>query len=417
MRLQTILFAVLSALLLSGRPAAARQREVKLDSIVNSIDLGMLEPLLKTGEISLVESYRSGRLRQVTIIGLINAAPDKVWQVLTDYNHYTRIFQSLANLEIVRQDGNDAVLAYELEVPGSNLEYTLVHHHTPRRRIDIRLADDEGDIQTGAWLWELVSRAGGKQTIVVYTLYTDVRESSWVIRRVLKTSPSIEQGLNVAAGLVTVRAVKKRAEGSSSAPAQTGRKSIELRSISNLIDVGKLTPFLARGDLALVESLPDDKLKQATVMALVEAPPATVWKVLTDYEHYTDFIPNVAEANVVKREGRDVVVAYEIEVPGSNVEYTRRDRLFPPDRIEAWLDDDEGDITRGAWRWQLVSTATGSRTILILTLYYDVAESSWVMRQFLKSNPTTEHGLNVASGQVAVEAMKKRAEKLAGKGS
>ena len=196
--------------------------------------------------------------------------------------------------------------------------------------------------------------------------------------------------------------------------ARAGQPQVKLESITSTVDVQKLLPFLARGELAFVESKPNGKLKQATVMAQVLAPPAVVWKVLTDYEHYADFIPNVAEAKVVKREGNDVVVAYEIEVPGSNVEYTRRDRLFPPNRIEGWVDDDEGDITRGAWRWQLFPVAAGTKTILVLTLYYDVSESSWILRQFLKSNPTTEHGLNVASGQVAVRAMKQRAEKLAG---
>ncbi|HUU02762.1 MAG TPA: SRPBCC family protein [Myxococcota bacterium] len=212
MRLRVTLILLSSILTLCSGSGRARNREVKLDSVVGHIDLGTLGPLLEKGELSLVESYRSGRLRQVTVMGLIKASPDKVWDVLTDYNHYTQFFPNLANLEIVRRSGNDAVLAYELEVPGSNIEYTLVHHHVPRRRIDIRLADDEGDIQTGAWRWELIPSAAGKRTIVVYTLYTDVRESSWIIRQVLKSSPSLEHGLNVATGLVTVRAVKKRAE-------------------------------------------------------------------------------------------------------------------------------------------------------------------------------------------------------------
>ncbi len=212
MRMRVLPFLVLSLVALASGSTRARNREVKLDSVVGQIDLQTLGPLIEKGELSLVESYRSGRLRQVTVMGLIKASPDEVWKVLTDYNHYTRFLPNLANLEIVRRSGKDAVLAYELEVPGSNIEYTLVHHHTPRRRIDIRLADDEGDIQTGAWRWELIPSAAGKSTIVVYTLYSDVRESSWIIRQVLKSSPSLEHGLNVATGLVTVRAIKKQAE-------------------------------------------------------------------------------------------------------------------------------------------------------------------------------------------------------------
>ena len=195
------------------RPAEPAPGKVKLDSVVGKLDLDVLLPMLEKGEVSLVESYRNGCLRQVTVMCLADVTPRKIWEVITDYNHYLEFFPNLEGLEIVRWTGEEIVLEYELEVPGPNMEYTLIHKHSPPGRIDIYLADDEGDIQTGAWRWELVPLEHGKRTIIVYTLYTDVREASWFIRQALKASPSIEHGLNVATGLVTVRAVKKRAEG------------------------------------------------------------------------------------------------------------------------------------------------------------------------------------------------------------
>jgi ribosome-associated toxin RatA of RatAB toxin-antitoxin module len=186
--------------------------------------------------------------------------------------------------------------------------------------------------------------------------------------------------------------------------------TVELEPLTGRMDIHKLVPFLSRGELSFVESRPSGKLKQITVVGLVRAKPSRVWEVLTDYEHYASFIPSVVECEVVKRQKNEVVVTFEIEVPGSNVEYTRRDRHFPPDRIEMWVEDEEGDILTGGWRWELVPHAGGSQTILVLTAYYDVADTSWIVRQMMDSNPTTEHGLNVASGQVAVRAMKKRAE-------
>jgi len=190
-----------------------------------------------------------------------------------------------------------------------------------------------------------------------------------------------------------------------------GGQKVELESVSNRIDLAELAPFLARGELSFVESKKNGKLKQVTVIGLINAEPHRVWSALTDYDHYAEFIPSVVEATVIKREGADVVVEYEIEVPGSNVEYTRRHRHFPKKRIEIWLEDEEGDIQTGGWRWEIISHAGGKKTILVHTAYYNVAESSWILRQFLKSNPTTEHGLNVASAQVGVRAMKKRAER------
>jgi ribosome-associated toxin RatA of RatAB toxin-antitoxin module len=199
-----------AALLLPSPTIAVKQ--VKLGSLIGRVDFKPLVPLLEKGELSLVESYRSGRLRQVTVVALVKATPDRVWRVLTDYENYVDFMPNLDEIEITKRQGADVVIDYELEVPGPNMDYTLIHHHVPKTRIDVTLADDEGDIQTGAWRWELIPHQNGGQTILVYSLYTDVRESSWVLRQVMKSQPSLEHGLNVATGLVTIRAIKKRAE-------------------------------------------------------------------------------------------------------------------------------------------------------------------------------------------------------------
>ena len=208
--MRRFVFVFLAALLLSSPAGALKQ--IKLGSLIGRVDFKSLVPLLEKGELSLVESYRSGRLRQVTVVSLVNASPDRVWRVLTDYENYVKFMPNLDEIEITKRQGADVYIAYELEVPGPNMDYTLIHHHVPKTRIDITLADDEGDIQTGAWRWELIPHQNGSQTILVYSLYTDVRESSWVLRQVMKSQPSLEHGLNVATGLVTIRAIKKRAE-------------------------------------------------------------------------------------------------------------------------------------------------------------------------------------------------------------
>jgi ribosome-associated toxin RatA of RatAB toxin-antitoxin module len=192
--------------------AMGGKKEVKLTPIVGRLDLNPLVPMLNKGEVTLVESYRSGKLRQVTIVGLVKSSPTKVWDVLTDYEHYLKFMPSLVEVEIVKKQGADTIITYELEVPGVNMDYSLRHHHLPKSRIDISLADDEGDITTGAWRWDLVPHENGNQTILIYSLYTDVRESSWFIRQALKSQPSMEHGLNIATGLVTLQAIKKRAE-------------------------------------------------------------------------------------------------------------------------------------------------------------------------------------------------------------
>lgn len=47
--------------------------------------------------------------------------------------------------------------------------------------------------------------------------------------------------------------------------------------------------------------------------AIVDADVATVWRVLTDYAHYTQFIPDVRKSRVVSRQGSMVVVQQAID--------------------------------------------------------------------------------------------------------
>lgn len=183
-----------------------------LESVAERQDVTVFLPLLRSGDVTLVESRPDGKLKQVTVLGLVSAPPQRVWDALTDYAHYREFMPSLAEFEIVRREGDEVVAAYEVEVPGSNLEYRLRHRHRPPARVDISLADTDGDIRTGAWRWELVACPGGQQTIVLYTLFTDVRESSWIVRQVLKSQPAMEHAMNVATGLLTLSAVRRWAE-------------------------------------------------------------------------------------------------------------------------------------------------------------------------------------------------------------
>ncbi|NMB76758.1 MAG: hypothetical protein GYA21_16700 [Myxococcales bacterium] len=197
---------------LLSRGARGQPVTPALESVAERQDVTAFLPLLRSGDLTLVESRPDGRLKQVTVLGLVSAPPQRVWDALTDYAHYRDFMPSLAGFEIVRCEGDEVVAAYEVEVPGSNLEYRLRHRHRPPARVDISLADADGDIRTGAWRWDLVACPGGQQTIVLYTLYTDVRESSWIVRRVLKSQPAMEHAMNVATGLLTVSAVRRWAE-------------------------------------------------------------------------------------------------------------------------------------------------------------------------------------------------------------
>jgi ribosome-associated toxin RatA of RatAB toxin-antitoxin module len=206
--------AVLTAIILclaATAPASAKPRKIELAPLPEKLDVRAMAPMLEQGELIWVNSQKDGKFKQASIMAVVNAGVKKTWDTVTDYDHYNEFMPNAKKIVVLSREGNDAVLSYTIDLPGPDFEYTLRHHHTPYTKVDIRPENDKGDIKTGAWRWELIPLTDNR-TVLVYTLYTDIRESSWVLKMALKSDPSMEHGINIATGLVTISAIKRRAE-------------------------------------------------------------------------------------------------------------------------------------------------------------------------------------------------------------
>jgi ribosome-associated toxin RatA of RatAB toxin-antitoxin module len=206
----TVLTAIILCLAASA-PLSAKPRKIELAPLPEKLDVRAMAPMLEQGELIWVNSQKDGKFKQASIMAIVNAGVKKTWDTVTDYDHYNEFMPNAKKIVVISREGNDAVLSYTIDLPGPDFEYTLRHHHTPYTRVDIRPENDKGDIKTGAWRWELIPLSETR-TVLVYTLYTDIRESSWVLKMALKSDPSMEHGINIATGLVTISAIKRRAE-------------------------------------------------------------------------------------------------------------------------------------------------------------------------------------------------------------
>lgn len=184
----------------------------ELVSLADKLNISALTPLVEQGEICLIHSDQTGKFKQATIICLVDATPKDLWCIVTDYERYMEFMPKLANISVLKRQGNDVIVAYELDMPGPNFSYTLHHRHRPTDRINILVENEGWDIRTGSWRWEFIPGPKADKTLLIYYLSTDVRESSWLLKQALKSQPNMEHGINVATGLMTVKAIKNRAE-------------------------------------------------------------------------------------------------------------------------------------------------------------------------------------------------------------
>ncbi|MFN7147095.1 MAG: SRPBCC family protein, partial [Myxococcota bacterium] len=179
-----------------------------------------------------------------------------------------------------------------------------------------------------------------------------------------------------------------------------------------------LEALLAKGPVVSVENDDKGRFQQATAVIAIERPIAEVWDIATDFASYKAFMPKVLKSDAaqvepgesVRKAGlRQVDVNIEIEVPGSNPDYTFRYTIDDASHElkGQWL---KGDLKGSYSRWRLVA-AGPSRTLL----YYTTASRNFSsFAQTLEDDQQTiTIGVNVSAALATVKAVERRAEEKA----
>jgi carbon monoxide dehydrogenase subunit G len=169
-----------------------------------------------------------------------------------------------------------------------------------------------------------------------------------------------------------------------------------------------LESMLAKGELTLLETFPDGRLKQVTAVGLLDAPVDTVWAVLVDFGGYTGWMPKVRESRVVSNTGNEWVVDWTISVVGPDIK-SRQKIVVDPDARTIMATQLEGGMPGSRWSWKL--SDQGSKTLAERTVRVNVVESNWFIKQIEDEQHTLDYGINTAVGVVELRGLER---KLAG---
>ncbi len=122
-------------------------------------------------------------VREVRAIGEIDAPPEKVYEVITDFEHYAEFMPYLEDAKVIRRTDDevitwaimnapmvsrrDWVVAVKLDPKGmAGTTWTLSNEGPPPSDRAVRLKVNEGS-------WKLEVLDGGRRTRATYYLYTD----------------------------------------------------------------------------------------------------------------------------------------------------------------------------------------------------------------------------------------------------
>ena len=202
-----------------GRPKKRSRAAIRIDSVTRDLKGGVhraLMPLTSRGEVALVQSRPDGTLKQVVVLGLVGASPDAVHAVAADPTKYPEFLPTVAGIEVLERTASRVEYIHRFAVPLIELSVTSEMRYLPGRRITLRILG--GDLKRGHYAWEFLPADGAARTLTLFYAATDIRERSWFLEKLVEREPYFEHGLNVGLGLVSVRAVGRRAEELAATP-------------------------------------------------------------------------------------------------------------------------------------------------------------------------------------------------------
>lgn len=376
-----------------------------------------LVPLLSKGELVLVESADTGRLKQVSWLALAKASPAQVLEVVARPEDYPKFVPNLVEVTIRQREGLLTDVAYELEVPFVNLRgVNRVLDERPKR---VRYWPVEGDIKRGDWEWRAYDLGDGRSVVASYA-YQDVRDASWFIRKMVEARPTLEHAAVLATTLVMLKAVcdeaaRRAGQPVVGRPKKGSHAALKLDSIARDLsgNVGRAVMRLAqRGEVALVQSRPDGTLAQVAVMARYDQPPAAAWAVASDPARYPEFMPTVERIEILERTAERIRYVHVFKVPLIELSVLSEMRLLPRHRLAMRITG--GDLKRGTYAWEFLPADGGRQTLALFYANTDIREQSWFLEKLVEREPYFEHGLNVGLGLVSTRAVGRRTAAQAG---
>lgn len=144
------------------------------------------------------------------------------------------------------------------------------------------------------------------------------------------------------------------------APATDPRTSFSAQEWATLEGGGvwRATPERSRSQ--------DDLSADTVAVSLVHRPPSEVWAVLTDFEHWPEFMPLLRATHIDRREGSKLWVEQKFSVLLYPMRHTTVYDLAPDDGRLTWQLDQNAphDIAASEGHWTLTAVDGGKATLI-----------------------------------------------------
>jgi len=174
----------------------------------------------------------------------------------------------------------------------------------------------------------------------------------------------------------------------------------------------ELEKLLSKGELVVIEK-PDESGRQfVTGMVLIEAPIDRVWDVVTDFDHYDDFMPQTNGVKIIKKTGDELEVDFNLKfrfsIVSTKIHYILKHKLSRPNKMTAKVL--KGDFKDMEAEWEFTPAKDGKATIASYRHYSDLTSLGVIVKYLLSEQPQLGAAIAVSTSALVVKAVKARAE-------
>lgn len=371
-----------------------------------------LERLLNRGEVALMSDRPAPGVPWMVGAGvMVNAAPNVMFNVVTHPEKFTEYVPMTNKATSTPVPGipnlYEVTFGIELLFSWLSIEYSVYDYRRPPNRTDWCMASGEFAVNSG--FYEIMPADGGKRAMAFYNVYAKPRMAA--IQSMYNQEPALELMTNVATATMVVQAMRDQAEK------EAGKKLAPIKEPASvekiLLEDPKTLRLLAeKGKILVLEPGPTVYVISG---AVVNAPIETVFKVVTDFAKYPEFMPGVKESQIVGKGAKGPIVKQKVVIKLWEFTLDSSDQnemeLLPPDRIVWTIKRENGGPIQGFWRF--IPLDNNTKTLMFNGQTQDIRNMGIVPRTALRLVPTLEYGLLAAEMTAAMDAFKKRIEKIA----
>lgn len=413
-----------------GLPVArADQDSAAPLSLIAPARVRALAPLLRSHDLTLIESHPSGSLKQLTILTLVAARPETVREVVWQAERYPEFLHNLSRSQVSRSD--DGSFVHSFQVAYGVLGLAGRNRFVERLPVPAAAADD-GEARGEARPIELFDPEPGPQgnrhlrfefyaagggTVFSLYAYASLPSTIDLVRRFVALSPQLEPGFALAAALTFALSVKSRAEQLTAAPGV-------VLPAAGPADYDFL---LARGPVALLRSR-RGRLSDISLIARSPASREALLDAVRQSSRWSESIPIVAKSSELAGSDEQSLVELQLTAPLFSLQsrYAIHTLGYSVDMLGV-----AGELVDSRLRWDIqplgasgaALSAAGSddsaapASKLILRGQHSLERASLILRQLYRREPLMEYGVNLGLYLLLLNGVRSSAERSGGTGS